>query len=105
MVAFMPEHKVMYRNRDGVRRWSYTDDDKPGKIGVYTEVDMDRVLESIKEAQEYEASRTRPLHRHLARIPMTVYERSIHEGWDEAKWKQWLNDPANDAFRVWRGRV
>ena len=42
----------------------------------------------------------------LARaVPMTVYERSIVENWDDDDWKRWLNDPDNAAFRIWPGRV
>ncbi len=101
----MPEHKVLYRNSYGVRRTSVYDDEKPHQLSVFTEVQMDGVLESIKEAQEFEASRNFPLHRHLARVPMTVYETSIVEQWDEDRWKKWLNDPDNAALRVWPGRV
>lgn len=42
----------------------------------------------------------------LARgIPMTVYEQSILEQWDDKKWNQWLNDPDNAAFRIAGGWV
>ncbi len=101
----MTEYKVLYHNRDGVRRTMIEDDEAPGKLRVFTEVQMDRVIESIKEAQDFEASRSKPLNRHLARIPMTVYEQSVLEQWDDAKWRSWLNDPDNSAFRVYRGRV
>lgn len=102
----MAEHKVLYRNRgDGVRRTMITDSDTPGQLKVFTEVEMDEVLESIKRAREVEISRGRPVNRHLARVPMTVYEQSLVEQWDEADWKKWLNDPANAAFRVWPGQV
>jgi hypothetical protein len=38
-------------------------------------------------------------------VPFTVWERAYHEGWDEAKWNEFLNDPANRDFRVWNGRL
>ena len=38
-------------------------------------------------------------------VPLTVWEQSEREGWDEKAWSRWLNDPDNAAFRVWRGRV
>lgn len=102
----MSEHKVLYRNRDGVRRTLITDDDRPGEVRVFTEVDMDGVLESIKEAREVNALRPRKSSmRHLARVPMTVYEKSILENWGEDDWQRWLNDPDNAAFRVDKGRV
>lgn len=41
----------------------------------------------------------------VARVPATIYEQSLREEWDDAKWADWLNDPDNRAFRVWAGRV
>jgi hypothetical protein len=38
-------------------------------------------------------------------VPAFVYEQSVREEWDEARWARWLNDPDNAAFRVWRGTV
>lgn len=101
----MPEHRFTYYNADGVKREMITDDEKPGQLRTYTSVQMDEVLESIKRAREDEADKGKPVNRHLARVPMTVMEQSIHEQWDESDWKRWLNDPANAAFRVWPGQV
>lgn len=101
----MTEYKVLYHNRDGVRRTMIEDDENPGQLKVFTEVQMDGVLASIKEAREYDDQLRKPLNRHLARVPMTVYEQSILERWDDNKWRQWLNDPDNSAFRVHGGRV
>lgn len=88
-----------------MRRTALVDWEKPHEFTVHTEVEMDEVLDSIKRARELEESKTFPLNRLLAKVPMTVYETSIVEQWDEADWKKWLNDPDNAAFRVWRGRV
>ena len=41
----------------------------------------------------------------VARIPITIYERSIHEDWDEGDWKRWLNSTEAAPFRIWGGRV
>jgi hypothetical protein len=41
----------------------------------------------------------------LARIPIEVYERSVHEQWDEADWARYLNSAEAAPFRIWRGRV
>ena len=42
-----------------------------------------------------------------ARIPMTVVNQAIAEGWvhDRERWKRWMNDPDNKKHRVWGGRV
>jgi hypothetical protein len=42
----------------------------------------------------------------LARgVPVAVYEQSVREEWDEARWTRWLEDPDNAAFRVSRERL
>ena len=41
----------------------------------------------------------------LARIPIEVYERSVHEQWDEADWARYLNSSEAAPFRIWRGTV
>lgn len=97
------ETRFVYRNADGVKRTGITDSENPGLFTVYTEVEMDEVLESIKRARESQTPGS--TNKLLAKVPMTVMEQSIHEQWDEADWKKWLNDPDNAHFRVWQGRV
>jgi hypothetical protein len=98
------ESTYVYRNSDGVKRTSIVDSEKPWQVKVFTEVEMDGVIESIKMARE-EGHAPGSANRLVARVPMTVVEQSIHEQWDDDDWKKWLNDPDNAAFRVWRGRV
>lgn len=64
---------------------------------------MDEVLEGIK--RDRETHPTRSMNKLLARVPMTVYEKSIIEQWGDDDWKKWLNDSDNKMFRVWEGRV
>lgn len=97
------EHRVIYRDSGGVRRTSITDDERPGELRVYTELQMDEVLDSINRARE--SHPTRSTNKLVAKVPMTIMEQSIHEQWDDDRWKQWLNDPDNAIFRVWQGRV
>lgn len=97
------ERRIVYRNSDGVKRTSISDDQNPEELKVFTEVQMDEVLEGIKRARESQPAKSDM--RHLARVPMTVVEQSIHEQWDDNDWKRWLNDPDNAHFRVWQGRV
>lgn len=98
------EIKYRYYNRDGVKRTAIVDEEEPYKLKVYTEVEMDKVLESIKQDREAPRDRRSP-NRLVARVPLTVVEQSIHEQWDDNDWKKWLNDPDNAHFRVWQGRV
>lgn len=97
------ESRIVYRQDSGVRRTSIVDEANPHQLRVYTEVEMDEVLEGIKRARDNQNPNSRD--KLVARVPMTVMEQSIHEQWDEADWKKWLNDPDNAAFRVWQGRV
>jgi hypothetical protein len=45
--------------------------------------------------------------RHAAFIPEAVLNQAFTEGWfhDKAAWKRWANDPANECFRTWKGRM
>lgn len=97
------EHKTVYVNNDGIRRTMISDDDRPGQITVFTEADMTSLVDNNKALAELHP--TRATNKLLARIPMTVYEKSILEDWGEDDWKKWLNDPDNRAFRVWGGAV
>lgn len=96
------ERRIVYRN-DVIRRTSIVDDADPTKLHVETTLDLESTLDSIKRDRELQPARS--INRLVARVPMTVMEKSIHEQWDESDWKKWLNDPDNAAFRVWQGRV
>ncbi len=81
------------------------DQANPDQFTVHTEVQMDEVLDSVQRAREEELAQPFKTNRLLAKVPMTVYEKSIVEQWDEADWTKWLNDPDNKHFRVWPGKV
>jgi hypothetical protein len=98
------ETKLVYRNSDGVKRTMIADSSNPGALTVHTEVAMDGVVENNKIMRELHP--TNSVNKLVARgIPMTVYEQSILEDWDDARWNKWLNDPDNAAFRIWQGWV
>jgi hypothetical protein len=97
------ESRIVYRNSDGVKRTALVDHENPNKFTVHTQVEMDAVLAGIKRDRELQDPKS--TNKLVARVPMTIMERSIHEQWDEADWKKWLNDPDNAAFRVWQGQV
>jgi len=97
---YMPKSFV-YQHRDGVKRTMHVEDEN--KFHISTEVQLDAVLESIKRDRDnLKAGATDKI---VARVPMTIYEQSVREQWDEDDWKRWLNDPDNRCFRVWEGRV
>lgn len=97
------ERSHTYYVGDGVRRTMIVDEERPYSPIVKTEVDLTSTLESIKRDRDNHRGRT--INKLVARAPMTVYEQSVREGWDENDWRKWLNDPDNAAFRIWQGRV
>jgi hypothetical protein len=97
------EKKVVYQ-RTGLRtRTVVYDPEQPNQFGINTELVCDPIVETNRALSEEHPRRS--TNKLLARAPMTVYEQSIREGWDESDWTKWLNDPDNAAFRVWKGRV
>jgi hypothetical protein len=98
----MTERTRVYHNADGVRRTLIVDDERPGFV-VNTEQDIEPVLDSVE--------RDRAIMSHdgvnklLARIPVSIFERSVHEQWDEGDWKRWLNSSEAAPFRIWKGKV
>lgn len=95
--------ELVYQDSFGVKRTMLSDREQSGSVIVHTEVQMDAVLDSIKRDQD--AIKPGSVNKVLARVPLTVFEQSMLEGWDDEDWKKWLNDPDNSMFRVWRGRV
>lgn len=97
------QHSRVYVDGDGVRRTLYWEDSDPDTFGVNTEVDVEQLVKNNADLQElHPLGSTNKL---VARVPLTIYEQSIHEGWGEDRWKRWLNDPDNKFFRIWPGRV
>lgn len=97
------EEKEVYQRGPGFRRTVVFDRSEPDKFQIFTEVDMEKVLETNKALREEIVPRS--INKHLARVPMTTYEQSIREQWDDNDWKRWLNDPNNKAHRIWQGHV
>jgi hypothetical protein len=100
----MAEKKVTYRDDGALKRTMIWEDDQPETVHVYTEQDLEQTIKNNKELQELHPRRL--TNKLVARgVPVSVYEKSILEGWDSSDWKRWLNDSDNAAFRVWKGQV
>lgn len=97
------ERQTVYVDGDGVRRTLYWREDEPDKFGVNTEVDVEQLVKNNAALSELHPQGS--TNKHVARVPLTIYEQSIHENWTEEQWKRWLNDPDNKMFRIWQGRV
>jgi hypothetical protein len=97
------QHQTVYVDGNGVRRTLHWREDEPDRFGVNTEVDVEQLVKNNAALAElHPQGSTNKL---VARVPLTIYERSVHENWDDEQWKRWLNDPDNKAFRIWPGRV
>jgi hypothetical protein len=99
----MSERRTIYRDADGVRRTLVTDDERPEDFGVLTQQDIEPILDSV--ARDRETMSHNGVNKLLARIPIEIYERSVHEQWSEDDWARWLNSSEAEPFRIWRGRV
>tara|TARA_B100001057_G_scaffold394187_1_gene403301 strand:+ start:3480 stop:3773 length:294 start_codon:yes stop_codon:yes gene_type:complete len=71
----------------------------------HTSQNVQPVLDHVKRIKETTVL-SKEL-RHVAEVPMVIYQQAMREGWvnDKAKWKRWLNDPDNKLFRTWPGKV
>jgi hypothetical protein len=98
--------KVIYDHTGTVARVLHQEDQEfDGTFHIETVEDLEPILDSVKVLRDDHKERGDL--KHVARIPVTVVEQAMREGWyhDDAKWRQWLNDPQNKDFRVWEGRV
>lgn len=98
------ESRFKYHSQDGVTRTIVHDDAGPSHhFQVHTQLEMDGILSSID--QDRDNIRPGSVNKLVARVPMTIYEQALHEGWDEDDWKKWLNNPENKPFRIWPGKI
>jgi hypothetical protein len=100
----MGEARRVYQARDGIRRTSIVDPDRPDDLTVKLEQDVEPILDGIH--------RDRELMRHgynklAARLPIIVVEDLIKRGifFDEDAFKVWLNSDEARPWRIWKGRV
>lgn len=85
-----------------IQRAIHVDPDNPYRFTTETSVTLpDAFFTRNKALAEDQKGPTKL----VARVPVTIYEQSVREEWDDADWARWLNDPDNAAFRVWPGRV
>ena len=99
----MPKHS--YWSAGGhIRRTLHYEFDRPNSVVQETEIVYpDDFAARNRQLGEEQNGKHMKL---IARgVPAFVWEQSVREEWDEKRWADWLNDPDNAAFRVWRGRV
>lgn len=97
-------------HRGGVLKSIHTDAHDDGRMVEVMTQDLDPVLAHAAYLREARGTRTSDFIDGMVVagfIPDVVVERMMRDGSfnDEAALKRWLNDPANEGFRVWKGRV
>jgi hypothetical protein len=96
--------RALFDSSGGVLRWvSVTPGDDA--VVVHDEQEVGRILRANQ--RDADVDQTGRHFRLVARVPIAIINKARAEGWqhDEQKWRRWLNDPDNRAFRVWPGRV
>jgi len=76
-----------------------------GKDIFHTTQDVTPVIEYCKNIAE-NVKPGKDL-RHVAEVPLVVYQRACREGWanDMSAWRRWLNKSDNKVFRTWQGKL
>jgi hypothetical protein len=99
----MADPLVYFSAGGTVRREIHVDPDNPYRFTQVTSLSYpDDFAQRNRELGEEQKGSMKLIARG---VPLFVYEQSEREQWDQKRWAQWLNDPDNAAFRVWRGRV
>ena len=94
--------KVLLDHRGDVLKYLQTEGDSLYEVTVQ---DLDPV---IAEARMLRETHVQDKEMKLAAvIPMEVVERMMRDGsWNDPEAiKRWANDPQNDCFRVWKGKL
>lgn len=90
-------------HKTGLTSEFITEDDQ---LIYQTKQDINPVVDHVKFLRDNTTKHGKDM-RHVAEVPMVLWQKAVREGWqkDEAKWKKWLNDPDNEIFRTWKGKV
>ena len=91
-------------SNNGVTEKSILSDNLSDEIVFLTQQDVAPVIESVKRRREEHISAD---FKPVAEIPDVIVEKMMRDGsWnDPDAIKRWLNDPQNECFRIWKGRV
>jgi hypothetical protein len=97
-------HSVIYDASGNIVRKVHFDE-VDGDAVFETVEDFTDCVESVKVLRDHHKDRGDM--KHVARVPVTVVERAMREGWfhDQKAWNKFLNDPDNKDFRVWGGNL
>ncbi len=94
--------KVLLDQRGSVLKYLQDEGDSTYEVTVQ---DLDPVLRHVQKARETHVQ-DREMY-YVGEIPMEVVERMMRDGsWNDPQaLKRWFNDPQNECFRVWKGKL
>ena len=97
--------KILHEKWGGVVRWISPAPGNDRELLVQDEQEVASLLRA--NSRDGDIDQTGNHFRLVARVPLPIMQKAKREGWvnDKEKWRAWLNDPDNRAFRVWPGRV
>lgn len=99
--------KVIYDHTGTVVRRLHTADanDFFADFAIETIEDVEPLLDSVRVLRD--DHRRGGDWKHVARLPVTVVEQAMREGWfhDQSRWTRFFNDADNKHLRVWEGTV
>ena len=95
----------------GITEYYHFDPETQGFL-TETRQDITQIIELNKAVVNDNTGWKGDLH-HVAHIPLSILMQLAQQGivsvagqiLDDKRYRAWLNDPANDAFRVKRGRI
>lgn len=93
--------KTIFDRRGTIEKSLIDEDDKLVSV---TKQDVAPVIELVKRKREETMSKD---FKPVAEIPAVIIEKMMQDGsWNDPNaMKKWLNDPQNECFRIWKGRV
>lgn len=88
----------------GILKTIVSDETDPDRLVFVSEQDLEATFKSVAFKREQKISSD---FKPVAEIPGVIVEQMMRDGsWnDPDAIKRWINDPQNDCFRIWRGRV
>lgn len=98
--------KLPYDRSRHLKSVIHADTANPDTFTLQTTEELGGIIDFCKEKQEATRFDKDDGLRHVAEIPVSVYEQAVNEGWDTPEgWRQWANNPDNACFRTWKGRI
>jgi hypothetical protein len=89
---------------DPIKRRKIVWAEEDGKTYIETKQDCQTLVDAAKAMSDLPHDKD---FKPVAFIPDEVLNQAMLEGWfhDQARWRRWVNDPDNQAFRITQGRL